>query len=129
MAASGKMVWVGRGISILVSLVFLLSAFLKVKGGPELSKGIAHLGLPEPLIVPIAILEVSCVVIYLIPATSVLGAILLTGYIGGAICTHFRVGDPFVVQAVLGILVWLGLYLRESRLKALIPLRVIGGGR
>jgi hypothetical protein len=125
MASSGKIVWAGRGISVLVSLVFLLSAFLKAKGGPELSKGIAHLGLPEPLIVPIAILELSCVVIYLIPATSVLGAILLTGYIGGAICTHLRVGDPFVVQAVLGILVWLGLYLREARLKGLIPIRTI----
>ena len=61
--------------------------------------------------------------IYLIPATSVLGAILLTGYIGGAICTHWRVGDPFFIQIALGIVVWLGLYLRENRLKALIPLR------
>ena len=123
MAASGKIAGVGRGISILVSLVFLFSAFLKLKGGPEVLKGIAHLGFPEPLILPLAILELSCVVIYLIPATSVLGAILLTGYIGGAICTHWRVGDPFVVQAVLGIMVWLGVYLRDSRLKGLIPLR------
>jgi hypothetical protein len=123
MAASRRVVWIGRGISILVSLVFLMSAFLKLKDGPEVLKGIAHLGLPEPLIVPIAILEISCVVIYLIPSTSVLGAILLTGYIGGAICTHLRVGDPFVAQAVLGILVWLGLYLRENRLKGLIPVR------
>ena len=61
--------------------------------------------------------------IYLIPATSVVGAILLTGYIGGAICTLLRVGDPLFVQIALGILVWLGLYLREGRLKALIPLR------
>jgi hypothetical protein len=53
----------------------------------------------------------------------VLGAILLAGYLGGAICTHWRVGDPFVVQIVLGLLVWLGIYLREDRLKALIPLR------
>jgi hypothetical protein len=59
----------------------------------------------------------------LIPATSVLGAILLTGYMGGAICTHLRAGDPFYFQIGFGILVWLGLYLRESRLMALIPLR------
>jgi hypothetical protein len=72
---------------------------------------------------PLAILEISCVVIYLIPATSVLGAILLTGYIGGAICTHLRVGDPFFLQIAIGIFVWLGLYLRESRLQELIPLR------
>jgi hypothetical protein len=75
------------------------------------------------MVVPLAILELSCAVIYLIPATSVLGAILLAGYMGGAICTHWRAGDPFVVQAVLGILVWLGLGLREPRLRALLPLR------
>ena len=83
----------------------------------------AHLGMPESLMVPLAVLEVSCVVIYLIPATSVLGAILLTGYIGGAICTHLRVGDPFFIQVTLGIFIWLGLYLRENRLKGLIPVR------
>jgi hypothetical protein len=123
MAASGKIVWVGRGISVLVSLVFLMSAFMKLKSGAEVMQGMAHLGVPESLIMPLAILEVSCVVIYLIPATSILGAILLTGYIGGAICTHLRVGDPFFIQIALGIVVWLGLYLRENRLKALIPLR------
>jgi hypothetical protein len=64
-------------------------------------------------------------VIYLIPATAVLGAILLTGYIGGAICTHLRVGDPFFIQIAIGIFIWLGLYLRESRLKKLIPLRAL----
>jgi len=123
MAASGKIVWVGRVISVLVSLVFLMSAFLKLKGGPEVTQGIAHLGLPESMITPLAILEISCVVIYLIPATAVLGAILLSGYVGGAILTHWRVGDPFFIQIALGIFVWLGLYLRESRLKGLIPLR------
>src|SRR5712691_8027810 len=121
MATSGKIVWVGRVISILASLLFLLSAFLKLKDGPDVMKGIAHLGLPESMLVPLAILEISCVVIYLTPATSVFGAILLTGYIGGAICTHWRVGDPFIVQILVGVLVWLGLYLREDRLKVLIP--------
>ena len=122
-AAAGKSVWAGRVISSLVSLVFGASAFMKLKGGAEVMQGMARLGLPESLIVPLAILEISCVVIHLVPATSVLGAILLTGFIGGAICTHLRVGDPFFIQVALGILVWLGLYLRESRLKALIPLR------
>ena len=122
-AAGGKAVWAGRVISVLASLVFLFSAFLKLKGGPELAQGMAHLGLPESMVMPLAIVEISCTVIYLIPATSVLGAVLLAGYVGGAICTHWRVGDPFFVQIVLGLLVWLGLYLREPRLKALIPLR------
>lgn len=120
---SGKLVWTGRVVSVLSSVVFLFSAFMKLKGGPELSKGMAHLGLPESLLVPLAILEITCVVTYLIPMTTVLGAILLTGYLGGAICTHLRVGDPYFVQIGLGIFVWLGIFLRESRLKALIPLR------
>jgi len=124
-AASGKIVWAGRAISVLLSLLFAMSAFMKLKGGPEVTQGMAHLGLPESLIIPLAIVEISCVVIYLIPATSILGAILLTGYIGGAICTHLRVGDPFFMQIALGIFVWLGLYLRENRLRALIPLRTL----
>ena len=123
MSASGKIVWVGRVISALVSFLFAMSAVMKLKGGPEVVQGMAHLGLPESLIVPLGILEISCVVIYAIPATSVLGAILLTGYIGGAILAHLRVGDPFFMQIAIGILIWLGLYLRENRLKALIPLR------
>jgi len=123
LAASGKIVWVGRVLSVLVSLVFGVSASMKLKGGAEVMQGMAHLGLPESLIVPLAILEISCVVIYLIPATSVLGAILLTGFIGGAICTHLRVRDPFFIQIALGIFVWLSLYLRENRLRELIPLR------
>ncbi len=124
---SGKVVWVGRVISALVSLMFLLSAFFKLAGAPDLAKGMAHLGLPDSMVVPLAILELSCVAIYLIPATSVLGAILLTGYLGGAICTHWRVGDPFFVQIALGSFVWLGVYLREDRLKRHIPLRKAAG--
>ncbi len=122
-AGSGKVVWVGRGITGIVSLLFLFSAGMKLVGGAEVKQGIAHLGFPESLIIPLAILEMACTVVYLIPATSVLGAILLTGYIGGAICTHWRVGDPFLPQVAIGIVIWLGVYLREHRLKALIPLR------
>ena len=123
MAASGKLVWAGRGISVLVSLIFVISAVMKLVGGAEVKEGIAHLGLPASMLTPLSILELACAVVYLIPATAVLGAILLTGYIGGAICTHWRVGDPFFSQVALGIFVWLGLYLREPRLKDLIPLR------
>jgi len=123
MAASGKVVWVGRVISILVSLVFFFSAFAKLKGGPELTEGMAHLGLPDRMVLPLAILEISCVVLYLIPHTAVLGAILLAGYLGGAICTHWRVGDPVYVHIVLGLLIWFAVYIRDDRLKALIPIR------
>jgi hypothetical protein len=120
---SSKAVWVGRVISGLVSALLLFSGVMKLKGGPEVSAGVAQMGLPESMVVPLGILEISCVVIYLIPATSVLGAILLAGYMGGAILTHWRVGDVFFVQILIGIFVWLGLYLREGRLKELLPLR------
>ncbi len=96
---------------------------MKMRHGPDVMQGMAHLGLPKSLIALLASVEISCAVIYAIPATAVLGAILLTGYIGGAILAHMRVGDPFFVQIGFGLFVWLGLYLRENRLKALLPLR------
>ena len=117
------MVWAGRVVSGLLSLLFAMSAVMKLKGGAEVMEGMAHLGLPVSLILPLGILEISCIVIYLIPATSIVGAILLTGYIGGAILAHLRIGEPIVMQIALGVCVWLGLYLRENRLRELIPLR------
>ena len=125
-AARSKIEWVGLGLSVLLSLLFGMSAVMKLMGGPGVIEGMAHLGLPESLIIPLGILEISCVAVYLFPATSIVGAILLTGYIGGAICAHMRVGDPFFFQIVLGICVWLGLYLRENRLRELIPLKTSG---
>ena len=81
------------------------------------------MGIPESLIVAIGGLELMCLIAYAIPKTSVLGAILFTGYIGGAILTHLRIDEPVPLQVVIGILLWLGLYLREPRLRELIPLR------
>jgi hypothetical protein len=118
-----KAIWIGWIISILASLMFLFSAAMKFMGGPQLAEGFAHLGLPERMVLPLAILELSCVVIYLIPPTAVLGAVLLTGYLGGAICSHWRVGDPFYMPILLGLFIWLGIYLREGRLKPILPLR------
>jgi len=123
-SGSGKIVWTGRVITGLVSLLFFFSAAMKFVGGAEVKEGMAHLGLPESMIIPLGILEAACTVIYLIPATSVVGAILLAGYMGGAICTHWRVGDPSVVGPIaIALAVWLAIYLREPRLRALIPLR------
>jgi hypothetical protein len=121
--ATGKSVWVGRVISALVSLLFLFSGVMKLVGGPQVAEGFAHLGLPESMRVPLGILEIACVAVYLIPATAVIGAILLAGYVGGTIVTSWRVGDPVYLQIALGLLLWLGLYLREPRLRPLIPLR------
>lgn len=118
-----KLIWAGRVISGLIALLLTMSAVMKLMGGAEVMAGFTRMGLPESLRIPLGILEFSCVAIYLIPATSVTGAILLTGYIGGAIVTHLRIGEPIYMQIALGMLIWLGLYLREQRLKALIPLR------
>jgi hypothetical protein len=123
MATSGRVIWTGRAITALAAFPFLMSGAMKVKAGAEVVEGMGHLGLPESLILPLAVLELTCVILYLIPATSVLGAVVLTGYIGGAICSHLRVGDPFYLQILIGLLVWLGLYLREPRLRALLPIR------
>ena len=98
---------------------------MKFIGGPEVKKGMDQFGIPEALVQPLGILEIACVVIYLIPQTSILGAILLTGYLGGAICTHLRVGDNNIAFHVgIGVVVWLALWLREGRLRSLIPLRL-----
>ena len=121
--ASPKMVWTGRIISILASLMFLMSAAMKFVGGPKVEEGMAHLGIPATMLRPLAILELTCIVLYLIPATSVLGAILMAGYVGGIILTHWRVGDPVYIPIALGLCLWLGLYLREDRLKPLVPIR------
>lgn len=118
-----RMKWTGRVVSALVVAAFVMSGVMKLKGGPELEEGMAHLGIPLSLVRPLAILELTCAAIYALPATAVLGAVLLTGYMGGAICTHWRVGDPFLIQMFIGLLVWLGVYLREHRVRALLPIR------
>lgn len=123
MATSRRAVWAGWVISVLLTLLFLVSAVMKLAGIPAVQEGMAHLGLLLSMLTPLSMLEMACAVVYVIPATAVLGAVLLTGYLGGAICTHWRVGDPFLPQIVLGLLVWLGIYLREERLRLLLPLR------
>jgi hypothetical protein len=87
-----------------------------------------QLGYPESVILGLGIVLLACSVLYLIPPTSVLGAILLTGYLGGAVATHVRVEDglfPVFFPVILGALLWAGLVLRDPRLRALIPLRVV----
>ena len=84
------------------------------------------LGYAETVILPLGIVLLGCTVLYAIPRTSVLGAILLTGYLGGAVVTHVRVGDTLftiVFPIIFGVLIWGGLYLRDERLRALIPLQ------
>ena len=120
---SPRLVWTGRVVSSLGALPFVPSAAMKLLRHPEVAKGMAHLQLPESMILQLGILELLCVVVYAVPRTAVLGAILLTGYLGGAMLTHLRIGEPVYMHVVLGVLVWLGLFLREPRLRELLPLR------
>lgn len=116
--------WAGRIMSGLPVLLLLFSGVLKLIKPAAVVQGFAHFGYPESLVLLLGILELLCTVVYVIPRTSVLGAILLTGYLGGATATNVRVGDPLsFVPVILGVLVWGGLFLRDDRLRALLPLR------
>jgi hypothetical protein len=116
--------WTGRVLSVLPVPLLLFSAFMKFKQPPEMAPQFSKLGWDMNLAFALGVVEVTCTLLYLIPPTAVLGAILLTGYMGGAIATHVRLGEPFYMQVGLGVVIWLGLYLREPRLRALLPLRL-----
>jgi len=120
---SKKLLWAGWIASALPVLMLIVSGVMKLVKPAPLVEGFARFGYSDSLALGIGIVELACTVIYLIPRTSVLGAILLTGYLGGATATHVRIGDPFFVPIVLGVLVWGGLYLRDARLRALLSLR------
>ena len=125
--ASKKKIWAGRIMSVLPSLFLLVDAVAKFAKPAAVVEGTTKLGYPETVIIPLGIILLSCTILYVIPRTSVLGAILLTGYLGGAVATHVRVGDPLFTHILfpvyLGVLIWGGLYLRDERVSALIPLK------
>jgi len=120
---SKKMLWTGYIISALPVLMLLFSGVMKLAKPASVVEGFIRLGYPESLALGIGIVELACTVLYVIPRSAVLGAILLTGYLGGATATHVRIGEPFFATIVLGVLVWGGLFLRDPRLRALVPLR------
>ena len=123
-ATSSKgMMWTGRVISGVVVLMLCFSAVMKMIHHEEVIKEFTRLGWPD-VIVGLGIVELVCAILYAIPQTTVLGAILLTGYLGGAIATHVRIEDPYIGPAIGGMLVWLGIFLRDARLRQLIPFRL-----
>jgi hypothetical protein len=115
--------WTGRIISALVILFMLFDGGAKVARFAPYVEGTVKAGFADSLVVPLGILTLFCTIVFAIPQTSILGAMLLTAYYGGATATHVRLGQPFYFPVVFGILVWLAMYLREPRLRALIPLR------
>ncbi len=120
---SPKAILAGRIISGLAMLPFIPSFVMKFMGGPQMVEGMVHLGWQEVSVTILGIVELASVLLYLIPQTVFLGAILLTGYVGGIIAAHVRIGEPIIIPIVLGILIWGGLFLREPRLQALLPFR------
>jgi hypothetical protein len=120
---SKKRLWAGRILSAVPVMMLLFSGVLKLIKPALVVEEFARLGYPESLVLGIGLVELACTVIYVVPRTSIIGAILLTAYLGGATATHLRIGDPFFMPIVLGGLVWGGLFIRDDRLRALIPLR------
>jgi hypothetical protein len=119
--------WAGIVVSALPVLFLLMDAVGKFVKPEAVVKGTTELGYPESVILPLGVILLIAVILYAVPVTSVLGAILLTGYLGGAVATHVRVGSPLATHTLfpvyLGILIWLGLYLRDARVSDLLPLR------
>lgn len=125
-SVSKKTLWAARIIGGLPALFCLVDGAMKVAKPAVVVDATIKLGYSESVIIPIGIVLLACTILYLIPATTVLGAILLTGYLGGAVATHVRVGESvfsMIFPVIFGAMIWLALYLCEPRLRALIPLR------
>ena len=120
------MLWTGWIMSILPALFLLVDGVMKLVKPMFVVKATLELGYAENVILPLGIVLTASSILYLIPRTSVLGAILLTGYLGGAVDVHVRMGEgafPILFPVFFGVLLWGGLVLRDARLRALLPLR------
>ena len=117
----------GRVMSTLVVLFLLMDGVMKLIKPEVVVKGTLELGYPESVIVALGVVLLVSIILYAIPRTSVLGAILVTGYLGGAVATHLRVGNPLFSHTLFpvyfGVLLWGGLYLRDLRVRALLPFK------
>jgi len=130
---SKKALWTGRVMSALVVLFLLMDGVMKLFNPAPVVEGMNKLGYPLNLTATIGIVLLVCVVVFAIPRTSILGAILLTGYLGGAVASQLRVGLPLLSNVLfpvyVGVLIWGGLFLRDDRLRALIPVRGSSGAK
>ena len=126
-AISKKRLVASYVLTALVALFLAFDAAIKVLQLAPAVEGTTALGYPADRVLPIGVIELVCLALYLVPRTSVLGALLVTGYLGGAIATHVRVVSPLLSHTLFPIyvacLVWGGLYLRETRLRELVPFR------
>jgi hypothetical protein len=115
-------IWIGWVLSLLVAAFMTLDGVMKLVKPPFVVEGTAKLGYPEGVIVGLGVVVLCCVALYVYPRTAVLGAILLTGYFGGAVASHVRLGEPYFMALIFGIVTWLALLLREPRLRGLLPM-------
>jgi DoxX-like family len=127
-AGRNRVYWAGCAMSGLVIAFLLMDAAMKLIALPVVLEAGAPLGLPgADMARGLGTLLLACTLLHIVPQTTVLGAILLTGYLGGAVAMHMRVGSPLFTHVLfgvyLGVLLWGGLYLRDARLRALIPIR------
>jgi hypothetical protein len=109
--------------AIPILMMGVLGLVMAVAFPQKITEGMGQYGYSAAAAKGILIAEIACVILYAIPRTAILGAILLTGYLGGAVATHVRAGEMFVLPVAMGVLVWLGLVLRDPKLRALLPLR------
>jgi hypothetical protein len=120
---SKGMLWTGTGISALCILIMILDGIFKVVKAIPSMEGTIQLGVPASQVQGIGIVLLVCTAFYIIPRTAILGAILLTGYLGGAISIMARIETPYWFPVTIGVLVWAGLYLCDDKLRSLIPLK------
>ncbi len=123
LAQSKAMTIAGWILTVLPCPLLVMSAAFKLMQSEVVTKGFAEQNWPLNTAVPLGIVELLSTILYLIPQTAVLGAILLTGYLGGATAVHVRLSEPFWMPVAMGVVLWLGIYLRDPRLRALAPLR------
>jgi hypothetical protein len=123
------MLWIGRVLSLWPVFIVVMSATWKLTRNPWYVGEFARIGWPESALPLLAFLQLGSLLLYVIPRTAVLGAVLLTGYLGGAIATYTRMGEPYPVLVPLStsLIAWLGIWLREERLRSLLPLRRANG--
>lgn len=117
------MLWTGRVVTALAAAPFLMGLAMMLSGKVSPAEGMAKYGWPESSVRTILVLEAVSLALYLFPRTAVFGAAVLTAYLGGAVATHLRVGEAPTMAVAVGVLVWVGLWLREPRLRALAPWR------
>jgi hypothetical protein len=121
---SKSKLWVSRVFTGIITLALVTTAAMKIGQVPRIMvDGLTHAGIPESAVVPIALLELCCLALYLIPRTAVLGAVLLTGYFGGAIVVHIIGKESVFPLILIGLFVWGGIYFRVPALRSLLPLR------